>query len=189
MENTSSKIFHKDYQIVVPYLYNVRVDEIRELGVRSTGDAVMTAGGASRTVVRWATINDMVELQRRGATVTLVNDKDAVKIYDDIMLHLDTWKHIQENYLNIKLPPTADLLDLDRLASRLFKDVRLHRKVDKRYSGIMGILEQNRESAGLKELEGVGTVGEVTDRTEKHESRSDAFINRRVSGGWRRRGS
>lgn len=116
----TAKIWEWYYRCMVPALQSRSVEDIRERGVIVTGIKDLDEGLKNDWVLRDMTINQMVDLFKKGVSVRVIKDADVKDIYDTIQTHLTLWvEHIRTG-LNVRDAPIDDLVFMDRFAGAVY---------------------------------------------------------------------
>lgn len=194
--NTADLIFKKLFRICVPYLASLSDEEVDMFGTHHLNDAEYDTYQRNQDTYRYATINDMIELMRRGCPIKITNYKDSETIYECIIKHLEMWKNrdtgdfISLN-LNRRPPPLEDLEDLDRLASMIFpyaKDFAKTTRVENPFTGSMDefTLFPNSELFGVSPINRLPqdmyqSIKDEVDEPTDYKSMADLFAERHAS--------
>lgn len=139
-------------------------------------------------ITKYLTINDMVELQKRGVDIVVLNIDDTKKIYDIICDHLNAWKDVLTTGLNTYKVPYDDLIELDKLASRIYpyaKNLELTNFVDsvlKRTAAEVSLFPTKELMASRPHNDGRTTINEElpTEEDKEYQSCADLFSNRKA---------
>lgn len=118
--STTSKIWEWFYRCLVPALHSRSPEDIRERGVLLSGIKSLDDGLKNDWVKRDLTIDQMVELFKRGVTIRVIADSDVKDIYDTIQTHLTLWVERIRTGLNIRNAPLEDLIYMDRFAAAVY---------------------------------------------------------------------
>ena len=118
--DTADRIFNDRYLVKVRAYQIHSLDSVRQYGVRTSGDADMDKAASQDIIVVGWSINHMVEAFKLGKSFSLVEPKDAEKIYLAITAHLNRWAEIVTHSFNHITPPQEDLDLLDELAHKLY---------------------------------------------------------------------
>lgn len=144
---TAWYLFNKHFFCLVANMQSMSAEYIRFHGMPSTGVKQYDDAMANELVQRSLTINQMVEMHKRGVNVELVDQASSKTIYDFIEAHLLAWK----NQLTYSFGTTdeeviKDLIYLDNFANVIYKHAKYHFAVDaletefaRKISGILSI--------------------------------------------------
>lgn len=108
------------YEVTVPYIQSLEIEEIEEYGIRTSGDPHHDHATQWEPVLKLLPIHLIAELYDKGANVRLRKQEDAVKIYHAVQAHLLAWKNHIETSFNPPKIPEEDLLILDRFATAVY---------------------------------------------------------------------
>jgi hypothetical protein len=123
---TAWYLFNKLFLCRIPQLATRTVDDLKEFGVFSTGDAIVDREMAKDWVSRWLSIAQMEHIFTKGFPIKVVNYGDTKKIYELISAHLLTWREFFETAENNRVPAETvdELVNLDKLASEVYKPAK-----------------------------------------------------------------
>lgn len=119
-------IFGQLYLVRVPVLQMRSVEDIREFGVPISGDDPTDKMIADEERKVMLPISKLVELNKKGCRIGVVNGPDTRKIYEAISTYLELWKEKMTNRLNLSTAPIEDLLDLDAFAHLIYDRAKWH---------------------------------------------------------------
>lgn len=187
--DTAYNIFKRHFECRVPYLASLTDDEIEIHGIPYVGDAEYDHYIQNQLVYRYLTINDMVELMRRGVDIRVVKTEDTKAIFEYITEHLRAWKDVVENRVNHLQVPYDDLIDLDKLASLVypyakhqFKNRAIDSILAKRASSV-SLFDISRITATRPDNNGRTTINDVVDAQqieEEYQSLTEDFQRRKA---------
>ena len=164
-------IFDRKYEVRIKKIDNMSVEELEFYGMYSTGDRELDNELSNELIVRWLSINEMVEYFKRGKPFRITNVKDTDEIYDFIHQYLLSWKNRLENSVNIGNAPIEDLIALDAMAGSVHGYACEHMKVQKTQSSLMNYFN----SMGLGRRADVVPVTPQNDGVRRHESLAEIF--------------
>ncbi len=121
---TSKLIFQKLFQCKVPYLLSLDDEEIDIYGVPYVNDKEYDSIMRNQEITRLLTINDMVELRKRGVWIKVLSVADTKTIYEIIIQHLSSWNTLLENGYKSPYVPYDDFVELDKLAANVYPYAR-----------------------------------------------------------------
>lgn len=124
IKDTREGIFKEKFLCLLRYIDTLSEAEIRRSGVPTTYVEELDEAHLNHPVRQYLTIDDMIELYRRGITIRVVNYEDTEKIYDNIQEHLLAWKRDIERSHSTNHVPVEDLIDLDRFANVVYKKAK-----------------------------------------------------------------
>jgi len=120
--DTRYPIWYKRYKCRVKYIESLGIDKLREQGMPTIFDSGYDQVVANELVTRMLTINEMVEYYKNNVVIYVVNYNDTKVIYDEIMAHLNAWKHyLDTNLMADADAPIEDLILLDKFANIVYK--------------------------------------------------------------------
>ena len=112
------------YQVRVPYIQTLSVEELSEDGLPTSGDIHHDHAMQWEPRLISLPIHRMAELWSQGANIALVKYSDAPLIFDAISKHLHAWKEHIANSYNPIIPPYEDLLTLDQFANIIYEHAK-----------------------------------------------------------------
>lgn len=187
--NTADGIFKNLYMCRVPYLDSLEDDELEMYGILHVNDLEYDTATRTQLIDKYITINQMVELFKRGVNIYVVKHDDSKKIYDAILKHLLYWSNEIKNGLINRVAPVEDLIDLDRFASIVYPHARNYTTT----ALIESIIKKDASSNLLIPTEeimrsrpnnnGRMTLNDSVDNAvveKEHQSLKDIFENRRI---------
>lgn len=118
--DTRIGIWEKIFKCGIRYIDLMREEEIRLLGLPTTGDPTLDRSMMHNVQDTWLTINEMIEYYRRGIEIRIRNYDDTKRIYDYIQAHLKAWQRDILNSHTTRHAPLDDLIDLDRFANLVY---------------------------------------------------------------------
>jgi len=164
-------IFERKYEIRIRMIDNVSIEEVEFYGMYTSGDRELDAELQNELIVRWLSINEMVEYFKRGKPFRVTNSKDTEEIYGIIHQYLQSWKVKLENSVNIGNAPVEDLIALDQMASVLHGYACEHMKIDKTQSSLMNYFA----SVGLGRKSQMQSTSPQDTEVRRHESLAEIF--------------
>lgn len=121
LEDTTVGIFERLWTCGFSRNLTTSEEHYKYFGRPSTGIKALDKQFVDDVVITAITINDMVEMHRKGITVEVVNYDDTRKIYECIQKHLMAWRDWLKSAVNmVTEPPIEDLVDLDRFANAIY---------------------------------------------------------------------
>jgi len=118
--NTETLIFDYLFMVKIPHLLSRSESDIRNFGVRMSGDKKVDQALAGQLLTTAISIAKMVEYHKQGIPIRVVKYTDVPTIYDYISKHLDAWKVHLENGLNTGDAPIDDLVAMDEFANLVY---------------------------------------------------------------------
>jgi len=164
-------IFERKYEIRIRMIDNVSIEEVEFYGMYTSGDKELDNELQNELIVRWLSINEMVEYFKRGKPFRITHVKDTEEIYGFIHQYLLSWKLKLENSVNIGNAPVDDLIALDQMASLIHGYACEHMKVEKSQSSLMNYFA----SVGLGRKSQVSHTEPEATQTRRHESLAEIF--------------
>lgn len=122
--DTTEKIWEWYFKASIPYLQSRMIDHIRLLGTPISGIKAVDKELANQWVTTMLTIDQMVELYKRGVPVRVPIVSDTKQIYDFISQHIYAWKQRLERGINIGDAPIEDLIALDEFANIVYEHAK-----------------------------------------------------------------
>lgn len=119
--DTAWPLFHKLFMCRVNNLETMSVQYLQTFGIPSSGDYEQDKRDSTEMVVRMLTINQILEFFKNGSIVRIVKLEDTKIMYELISDHLNAWKVEIEKRFNTRGVPIDDLLELDKLATAVYK--------------------------------------------------------------------
>lgn len=169
-KNTVDIIFDRKYEVRIKKIDNVSIEEIEFYGMYTTGDKEQDDYLNNELIVRWLSINEMVEYYKRGKPFSIVDPKNTEEIYTVVHKYLLHWKERLVHSLNIGNAPVDDLIALDGMATALHGYACQYMKIQKTQSPLLNYFD----SVGLGR--GNATVTTGTDEgVKRHESLAEIF--------------
>lgn len=135
-KHPAKDIFERRFLVRVPMLASMDDLDIEIYGVPHLNDPEYDNYYQHAEVTRRATINEMVEIMRKGCNIKIINRADTKLIFEIITTHLANMRRLAASSLNAKIPH-QDLLDLDRLASSIYPYARKRITTDLAESNFM----------------------------------------------------
>jgi hypothetical protein len=118
--DTAKLIFDEKFDIKVPTVALRSEEELRLLGGYINEGMSLEETMDSDITIAYLSIAQMAEIYKKGYGFSVPKREDAVKIYDNIMAHLNAWHKHSEYSVNPLSPPTDDLILLDEMAEKIF---------------------------------------------------------------------
>lgn len=120
MQDTTKGIWDDLFRVSVTSHGLRGVSGLRQSGVLLSGHREIDKDASNREVTTYLSINDMIEMYKIGTPVKVLDPADTKKIYDNISMHLQMWKHQLERGVNLGNAPIEDLMILDRFANTVY---------------------------------------------------------------------
>ncbi len=117
-------IWNELYQVQIPYIQMLTIEELEEYGMPNSGDPLYDYGTANEMRQVMIPISEMVKYYHRGAQVYVCNPADCKRIYERISAHLIAWKAKLEKSLNIGDAPLEDLKLMDQFANAVYEHAK-----------------------------------------------------------------
>lgn len=121
-KDSSFYIFDVKFLVSVNQLEITSSDYIRQLGFIDSGDSGINREIATENIQTQFSISEMVDLMRKGVNFSIVYKEDTIVIYEYVQHHLRRFatKMNRIGFLNRKKVPVEDLLDLEKLADKIY---------------------------------------------------------------------
>lgn len=119
-------LWHQKFWCRVSNILSMTPEYLEHFGMPTSGDPLIDQQTANELVDRYLSVNEMVELYKRGVPIYVRYEKDTVKIYEFISAHLTAWKQRIDQEWNVRDAPLDDLLVLDQFATIVYKHARHH---------------------------------------------------------------
>lgn len=129
--DTRIGIFKQKFQCKLRYIDTLSEAEIRMCGVPTTYSEELDEALLNQPITQWLTINEMLELYRKGITIAVSDYDDTKKIYDNIQAHLLAWRDDIVSSHTTRHVPFTDLIDLDRFAAVVYKKAKFVFDIEK----------------------------------------------------------
>jgi hypothetical protein len=117
---TDIKVWEYLYRVRVPYLQYRSIDDIKKFGVGLSGISEIDNDKTNEIIAVMIPISKMVECFSNGVSVLIPNSTDIKDIYDAISDHINAWKKMLQNGINIGDAPIDDLIDMDKFANSVY---------------------------------------------------------------------
>lgn len=142
------KIFHYYIDVVLPASYAYENKYIRE-GMPIIKDKNEMAEHLSEPVRCKKTVNEMIELYKRGCQITFVKPEDTVKVYEWLNEHLLDVRTRVGNTMQTNKIPLDDLMVMDEFARIIHTTARRYSTSDLTDAKINRSLDDLMASRGL----------------------------------------
>lgn len=123
--DTRYPLWYVLYQVRVPFIQTLSLEELEEYGLPTSGDKHHDHAMLWEPKLISIPIHRMVDLWSSKANISLVNRSDSVKIYEAIARHLNAWRNFIEDSVHPTTPPTEDLLAMDAFASTIYDHAKV----------------------------------------------------------------
>lgn len=183
------RLFNVRYIATLPQYHLYTKEYIELYGVPSSGSRAVDRTLASQKVTVRLTAVQMAIFLDEGADITLGDPKDSVKIYDDLVEHLNDLKRVEQNSFDGEFNvPIDDIRKLEKLAEIVYTIARGFKLKEGRAHGT-GLFGKLSDLAGSTPI----TRNKVTEETIKadlpmeHKPITDGIIEgfaKRNSRGW-----
>lgn len=155
---TAYYLFTPRFSVKVPPMALRTLEDIKQFGTFSTGDAVIDRELAKNDVQCMLNIAEMEEVYRKGHPLKIVNYNDTKRIYDYIQAHLQFFKDFVMHSEN--RPPEydklcEDLINLDKFAAANYIHARHFFTTDEVHSLFGRHLAARRASLGITRVGGI----------------------------------
>lgn len=175
-------IWNELYQVMIPYIQMLSIEEIQEYGVPISGDPGYDYSTVNEMRMIMIPISEMVVYYHKGVQVYVVNKEDTKKIYERISEHLNQWKVKLEKSLNLGDAPLEDLKLMDKFANAVYEHAKyqftqdtidsfLTRRVDSRQNQLLDMIDRLENSTTVEQQE----EKSLEERYPKRTSMSDYF--------------
>lgn len=114
------QVWEKLFRCSVPFKHTQSQAEIRLFGLPTTGSFAHDERMLNEPVDVMLTIDQMVEYNKTGVTISITKHEDTKVIYDIIRDYLDSWNSRLSSGINTAKAPIDDLLALDKLAQVIY---------------------------------------------------------------------
>lgn len=159
---TAWYLFNRRFLCRIPAMANRTLEDVKEFGVFSTGDAVIDREMSKEPVHRYLTIAEMENIYHQGHRINVVNYAETKTIYELISNHLLAWRTFFETMENNRVPQETidELIRLDGLAGAVYVSAK-HLFNEQIAQSVFARFRQQRT------LGAALTRGMFTERTEK----------------------
>lgn len=124
------KIFHYYFECAIPAAFAME-EKNRLTGTLVYESSQKEEGAAREMCWRQHTVSEMINLKKRGATITLKHpQRDALLIYEMLRDHLNHQRGFALNSLNGIQAPMEDLVAMDDFASVVYRVARNYQRGD-----------------------------------------------------------
>lgn len=169
LQNAAYKIFKWPFEVAIPTGMVQSEEEIAVLGAFTNGNAMQDRELMHQPFFTHATIDAVVEWQRRGISVEFANRKDFKRVYDIIVEHLNDIAHaLKEGWIRV-VPPAEDLELLEHIASKLYIKARAEIISDKGLQEIYSFLTFQSASPLGNSITNLGQQQRQTLQKSEHE--------------------
>lgn len=117
-------IFKRRWMVRVPRLHMQTEEEIRTFGTPYTGDSDHDRSMQNEQINCMKTINDLLELFRKGVQFTIVDTVNTKAMHEVIQNYLAAWRREMEVGMYFTHVPREDLMDLDSLDRAIYQHAR-----------------------------------------------------------------
>ena len=118
------RLFHQYYMILAPTSAMYDVNEYEYFGLPTTGDTKTDVILSNQKATFTVSAAKIAELVAGGVPVCLVDPKDSIPIYNDIIQHLVDWHDNLYNSMYPKKAPLEGLHEFDQLAYMMLRIAR-----------------------------------------------------------------
>ena len=118
------RLFKTYYMILAPASAMYDENEYEYFGLPTTGDAQTDVILSNQNSTFTVPVAKIAELVANGVPVCLVDPKDSIPIYNDIIQHLTDWHDNLYNSMYPKRPPLQGLHEFDQLAFMMLRIAR-----------------------------------------------------------------
>lgn len=123
-KDTTIGIWDIRYHVTYNYLNSRSINDVKARGVRVTGIKRFDNEVKHEVVRAWLSINEMLDLHKRGIDVGVINRADIVKIYEAIQDHLyDSITSVKQS-INVPVKILEDLVELDKFAKVIYEHAK-----------------------------------------------------------------
>ena len=179
---TAWRIWNELYQVMIPYIQMLSIEELKQYGMPTTGDPGYDYGTANEMRLIMIPISEMVEYFSKGVQVSIVNKNDVKTIYERISDHLNEWKKNLETSLNIGSAPLEDLKLMDRFANAVYEHAKyqftddtiasfMARRMDTRHADLNDMIDRLETNTTKEQKE----QEELDKRYPNRDSMADYF--------------
>lgn len=184
LKKLGDPIWERLYMVGIRMKDTYSDEELRHFGLPTTGDARLDQQVHNDLIDRYVTINQMTEWFKNGIPFWVKNHKDTKEIYEVISGYLQCWKEYLDDGINIGGAPIEDLIDLDRLASKVYDHAVEHfteEYIESKLLRYMNKFNFGRDAFSRK-TETVTINADEKTEVKKHNSFATLF-SERVFGG------
>lgn len=176
-------IWNELYQVMVPYIQMLTIEELQEYGMPTSGVPSYDYGTANEMRQIMIPIAQMVVYYHRGTQVYVCNKEDTKRIYERISDHLNEWKLELTKSLNIGEAPLEDLKLMDQFANSVYEHAKyqftddtiasfLARRVDTRHADLNSMIDRLENPVTQEQRD----KQEDDARYPKRQSMADYFV-------------
>ena len=123
-KDTTIGIWDIRYHVTYNFLNARSINDVKARGVRVTGIKRFDNEVKHEVVRAWLSINEMLDLYKRGIDVGIINRADVVKIYEAVQDHLYESISSTKQSINVPVKILEDLVDLDKFARSIYEHAK-----------------------------------------------------------------
>ena len=123
-EDSTVLIWEYLFKARIPEIASRHPEEMKLLGTRVSGVKEIDKDIHSQWLTTMLSIDQMVDLYKRGVAVRVVHYDDTKTIYDYISKHIYIWKDRLEKGINVGNAPIDDLIAMDEFANLVYDHAR-----------------------------------------------------------------
>lgn len=150
------KIWHYKFMCNIAQMHLVSAEFLELGGSVTSGIPAIDRQMANNTCTVQLSPAAMAQYLAEGASMTLVEMKDAATIYQMIYDHLSNWQLALQNNPHVVNAPLQDLQQLDALAAAIYPQARYHFRSDPFHGHLVSVLGGLARGRG-----GLGRTGSV----------------------------
>jgi hypothetical protein len=120
IKDTVTDIWDRSWRCRFSRNLTTPVDHLEKVGIYISGDGEYELDTPDEEIDTYITINDMVEMHRKGIRISIVDYKEVEEIYRIIETHILRWRKSIEESVNIGEAPLDDLIAMDAFATSIY---------------------------------------------------------------------
>ena len=144
--DTTALLWDWLFNIRVPYLQSLGIDELRRTGVVVTGIREIDRDVQNQWKLTAVNIAKMIAFYKEGIPIRICKEQDVITIYEYVTRHILAWRARLHNSINIGSSPIEDLIVLDGFAAMVFDQAKYNYKPEIAQSAMTA---QMRKSVSL----------------------------------------
>lgn len=127
-KNTDELIFDYRFLVKVPHQETRSLEDLSRRGTRLSDLPELNSSVSKEIRQCYLNIAQMTDYFKEGIVVAVPRHEDTKTIYRFVSAHIEKWKEIIVNRLNVGNAPLEDLIALDEFAAKVYKHARHHMK-------------------------------------------------------------
>ena len=123
-KDTAAPLWDELFTVRIPQLQMTTTHDIEKFGTYTTGDRGIDKAMSNQWRTTMLPISKMVEFYQEGCQIKIVYEADVKKIYEFISDHLNAWKDMLTNGINVGNAPVEDLIAMDAFANAVYEHAK-----------------------------------------------------------------